>query len=259
MNCGELKGVISQFQSMGALDGPGLRYVVFMQGCPLRCIYCHNPETWTVEGTAYTVKEVADKIMRCKSYISKDGGVTFSGGEPLLQWRFVKEVFHFLHAEGIHTALDTSGAGDLAGAKELLSVTDLVLCDLKFSSEIEYQQYTKGDRGQVLEFLRLTEQMNVPLWIRHVVVPGLTDSSVNMREVGRMAKGFSNLEKVELLPFRKLCTAKYEALGIPFPLADTQECSTETIQQLQMVLEQTLNYKNSERDQCARIAGPGNR
>jgi pyruvate formate lyase activating enzyme len=232
----ELKGKITQFQSMGTLDGPGLRYVVFMQGCPLRCVYCHNPETWAAEGTSYSVKDVADRIIRCKAYISQGGGATFSGGEPLLQWRFVKEVFQRLRAEGIHTALDTSGIGDLTGAAELLSVTDLVLCDLKFSNEADYKKYTTGDMGEVLEFLRLTQKSKVPLWIRHVVVPGLTDNLPNIEKIGEIARGFSNLEKIELLPFKKLCIAKYEALGISFPLAHTRECGKEKIKQLQSML-----------------------
>lgn len=232
----ELKGKISQFQSMGTLDGPGLRYVVFMQGCSLRCVYCHNPETWSTEGTGYSVKDVTDRIIRCKEYISQGGGATFSGGEPLLQWRFVKEVFQRLRTEGIHTALDTSGIGDLAGAAELLSVTDLVLCDLKFSNEADYKKYTTGDMGEVLEFLKLTQKANVPLWIRHVVVPGLTDDSKNIEKIGKIARGFSNLEKIELLPFRKLCIAKYEALGVSFPLADTRECANEKLIQLQSML-----------------------
>ena len=230
---GEIQAAISQFQSMGTLDGPGLRYVVFMQGCPLRCIYCHNPETWAAEGQRYSVQEVMDKILRCKAYIVKGGGVTFSGGEPLLQWNFVKEVFRRLHAEGIHTALDTSGIGDLDGAKELLEWTDLVICDLKFSNEVHYKRYTNGDMRQVLAFLKLTEQMNVPLWIRHVVVPGLTSGADNIERIGQLARRFSNLEKIELLPFRKMCTSKYEMLGIPFPLADTEECSTEMLKALQ--------------------------
>lgn len=221
----EFKGKISQFQSMGTLDGPGVRYVVFMQGCTLRCVYCHNPETWSLEGEAYTVEQVMEKILRCKSYITKNGGVTVSGGEPLLQWEFVKELFLRLRQEGIHTALDTAGIGDLSGAKELLEYTDLVICDLKFNNKEDYLKYAKGDMEQVIGFLNLTREKNIPLWIRHVVVPGLTKSEEYIKEITNIANSFKNLEKLELLPFRKLCVPKYEAMGIEFPLIDTEECN----------------------------------
>lgn len=215
-----MKGRINSFQSMGAVDGPGIRFVVFMQGCPLRCVYCHNPETWSLEGEEYSVEDVLQKILRCRPYFGEDGGVTVSGGEPLLQWEFVTALFRRLKAEGIHTALDTSGTGSLDGAAELLADTDLVLCDLKFSSEEEYRQYCGGSLEQVLSFLKLTEQMQIPLWIRHVVVPGLTDDEKRISRVMEMAGAYSNLHNFERLPFKELCISKYEALGIPFPLAD---------------------------------------
>ncbi|NCB41325.1 MAG: pyruvate formate lyase-activating protein [Clostridia bacterium] len=221
---------------MGAVDGPGLRYVVFMQGCPLRCIYCHNPETWNVQGKEYTVSEVFLKIQRCKSYILPGGGVTVSGGEPLMQWAFVKELFSLLRQDGIHTALDTSGIGNITGAREILNVTDLVLCDVKFSTELEYLKYTNGDMKQVLDFLKLTEEMKVPLWVRHVLVPGLTDSSENVKRISHIANGFSNLEKIELLPFKKFCEAKYDAMGIGFPLSKTEECTEDNLKRLERIL-----------------------
>lgn len=232
-----LKGNINQFQSMGTVDGPGVRYVVFLQGCPLRCVYCHNPETWDLEGKAYTVHDVLNKILSCRSYISQGGGVTVSGGEPLLQWAFVKKLFTALRQEGIHTLLDTSGIGDLEGAKALLSVTDMVVCDLKFATEAEYLKYTKGSLRQVLEFLKLTEQQKIPLWIRHVIVPGLTDHIESVKQVSRLARGFSNLEKIELLPFKKLCTAKYDEMGLCFPLAETDECSDALLENLEEALQ----------------------
>lgn len=227
-----IRGQISQFQSLGAVDGPGLRYVVFMQGCPLRCVYCHNPETWICDGGgSYTVDEVLEKILRCRSYLS-DGGITVSGGEPLLQSSFVTELFTRLQQEGLHTALDTSGIGDLHCAEALLSVTDLILCDLKFATAADYLKFTGGDLNRVLTFLTLTEKMRIPLWIRHVVVPRLTADPAYIREIRRLAGRYANLEKIELMPFRKLCIPKYETLGIPFPLADTPECSRELLDQL---------------------------
>lgn len=228
-----MKGRVNSFQSMGAVDGPGIRFVVFLQGCPLRCAYCHNPDTWNADGgDEYSIDEVVRKILRCRPYFGEQGGVTVSGGEPLLQWKFVAELFRVLKAEGVHTALDTSGIGTISGAEAVLRHTDLVLCDLKFSAEEEYRQHCKGSLSQVLSFLELTENRNIPLWVRHVVVPGLTDGEEKISDIVRLARQHSNLEKIELLPFRKICAAKYDALGIPFPLAGSDECPDGTIRKL---------------------------
>lgn len=228
-----MKGWVNSFQSMGAVDGPGIRFVAFLQGCPLRCAYCHNPDTWSLDGgEEYSACEVLKKILRCRSYFGSEGGVTVSGGEPLLQWEFVSELFGKLKAEGIHTALDTSGIGDLDGAAEVLKHTDLVLCDLKFQTEEGYRQYCRGSLKQVLSFLELTERLKIPLWIRHVVVPGLMDSEESISEIIMIARRYSNLKRVELLPFKKICTVKYDAMGIPFPLADHGECTAEEIRKL---------------------------
>ena len=249
----EAMGAINSFQSMGAVDGPGLRYVVFMQGCPLRCVYCHNPDTWSLGGSdirKYGVGEVCEKIMRFRPYFegrgesgepgsrAAAGGVTVSGGEPLLQWEFVLELFRRLKGEGIHTALDTSGiGGNFRGIRELLKYTDLVLCDLKFPTEEDYFRYCGGSLEEVLSFLKLTEERKVPLWIRHVVVPGLTDGKESLSRIARLAGQFSNLEKIELLPFRKLCAVKYDAMDIPFPLADSPECTSGMIERLYQEVE----------------------
>lgn len=231
-----MKGRINSFQSMGAVDGPGIRFVVFMQGCPLRCVYCHNPDTWSLSGDEYNVEDVYLRILRCRPYFGEEGGVTVSGGEPLLQWEFVSELFRKLKEEGIHTALDTSGAVGIHGTAEVLKDTDLVLCDLKFSTQEDYHQYCNGSLDQALAFLKLTEQMQVPLWIRHVVVPGLTDGEESISQITGLAKQYSNLSKFELLPFRKLCIAKYEAMGIPFLLADHEDCPDDAIKKLMQQL-----------------------
>lgn len=235
----DLKGRINSFQSMGAVDGPGVRFVVFMQGCPLRCAYCHNPETWSLDGgNAYSVDEVYQKILRFRPYFGDCGGVTVSGGEPLLQQEFISELFKRLQAEGIHTALDTSGIGsgveNGTGTLEVLKYTNLVLCDLKFPTEEDYRKYSGGSLKQVLSFLGLTEQKQIPLWVRHVVVPGLTDSRKSIEGIAAIAHQYSNLSRLELLPFRKLCMPKYEALGISFPLADFNECPDSLISQLNL-------------------------
>ncbi len=233
----EQTGKIHSFQSMGAVDGPGLRYVVFLQGCPLRCAYCHNPDTWDFGcGQPYTVSQVVEKILRYRGYFGAQGGVTVTGGEPLAQPAFTAALFARLQELGIHTALDTSGMGSLAEARQVLAHTNLVLADLKFPTEEGYRAHTGGSLAQVQSFLELTAQMKVPLWIRHVVVPGLTDGENSIRQIGALAKGYPNLEKIELLPFRKLCLEKYQMMGIPFPLADTPEMSGEKTAKLYELL-----------------------
>jgi pyruvate formate lyase activating enzyme len=157
----------------------------------------------------------------------------------LLQWEFVAELFQRLHCVGIHTALDTAGIGDLDGARTVLLHTDLVLCDLKFSRDAEYLRYCKGNMDAVLAFLKLTQDLHVPLWIRHVVVPGLTDRESDILKIASQASQFSNLQKLELLPFHKMCMAKYDALSIPFPLRDYEECPNSTIQERYKLIKDT--------------------
>jgi pyruvate formate lyase activating enzyme len=233
-----MKGRISSFESMGAVDGPGLRCVVFMQGCPLRCAYCHNPETWEKDGGHEVTAEVlVSRIDRYHNYILKDGGVTVSGGEPLLQWQFVAELFRQLKEKGYHTALDTSGMGELKGAEQVLRYTDLVIADLKLTDEAQFRTYCHGDLRQVYDFLALTAENRIPLWLRQVIVPGVNDTAKNILELKQAASRYPNLVKIELLPFHKLCESKYKALGLPFPLKDTPDCSVETVTTLQKYLE----------------------
>ena len=234
-----MNGIVHSFQSLGAVDGPGLRCVVFMQGCSLRCAYCHNPDTWNTSGQEYGVDDIFGKIMRLRPYFGKTGGVTVSGGEPLMQWEFVAELFRRLKEAGVHTALDTAGIGDIDGARAVLLSTDLVLCDLKFSSEQDYLRYSGGDMNKVTEFLKLTETMRIPLWIRHVVVPELTDSQDHILKIAAIARKYSNLQKIELLPFKKICISKYDQMNIPFPLRDYVTCPEEKIQSLYRLIEES--------------------
>lgn len=214
-----MQGRVNSVQSLGAVDGPGLRYIVFLQGCPLRCKYCHNPETWDrLGGELRSAEELCKTILRYRPYFGETGGVTVSGGEPLLQPEFVAELFSLLHEYGVHTALDTAGACDLSRAKDVLRHTNLVLCDVKFPTEESYRAHCGGSLDHTLDFMRLTERMGIPLWIRHVVAPGLTDTPASMRAVRDLCGKFSNLEKIEWLPFKNVCTSKYENLGIPFPM-----------------------------------------
>lgn len=242
-----MTGYIHSLQTLGAVDGPGIRFVIFVQGCPLRCIYCHNPDTWEIcagnkggttsdkdtdeatsskrLGTPYTVDELVTKVLRYRSYFGAEGGVTVSGGEPLLQAEFVAELFQKLHEHGINTCLDTSGnyfTGEDTLVR-LLRVTDLCICDIKFTTEEEYKKYTGGSLEKVRHFLKLVEREKVDLWVRHVVVPGYTDSEAEHAAMRQIAQSYNNLKKIELLPFRKICMSKYEALGIQFPLKDVPE------------------------------------
>ena len=231
-----MNGRIHSIQTMGAVDGPGIRAVVFLQGCPLRCAYCHNPDTWDFSGGEEVSSDfVSGKILRLKNFYQK-GGVTVSGGEPLLQGSFVNDLFRIMHENGLHTALDTSGIGSDESIALALEYTDLVLCDIKFPTEALYRAHTGGSLTKVLSFLEKAASKKLPLWVRHVVVPGLTDTEDSIKEIGKIAKSFKNLQKIELLPFKKICTVKYEKMGIPFPLSDVPECKKEAIERFEKLL-----------------------
>ena len=234
-----LKGKIHSFQSLGAVDGPGVRYVIFMQGCFYKCPYCHNPDTRSVNGgREYSVEELVDRVKRYKSYFGDNGGVTVSGGEPLIQREFVRDFFKALKKEGINTALDTAGMRTDEVINELLDYTDCVLCDIKFNDDERYEKYLSMKTQDVLEFLSLCHKKRVKIIIRHVVVPQITDSDDEILRIKEMANSVCLPEKIELLPFKKMCIPKYEALGIDFPLKDTPECSEECIQRLNNLIKE---------------------
>lgn len=229
----DIKGRIHSFQSLGAVDGPGIRYVIFMQGCPYRCPYCHNPDTKAFSGGAlYTADEIVQKMKRYKCYFGKDGGVTVSGGEPLMQCDFLIELFDRLHSEGINCALDTAGVKPDEKVREVIKRVDTVLCDIKFPTDSQYREYIGQSLDNVIEFLSVCNEYEKDVIVRHVVVPGLTDSEESVMEIKRLAGSIKRLKKIELLPFKKLCLEKYRRLGIPFPLEDTPECNTETVNRL---------------------------
>jgi pyruvate formate lyase activating enzyme len=228
-----MKGRIHSVQSFGTVDGPGVRAVVFMQGCPLRCVCCHNPDTWDKSGgSEIEADELLKKLLRFRNYFGKKGGITVSGGEPLLQSEFVYELFSKLKAENINTALDTSGYTLEENAKKLLSVTDLVLLDYKYTNDADYLKYTKCKKSAVDNFLSYLEENKIDTWIRQVIIPDLNDSSDSLKKIGELERNFSCIKKVELLPFRKLCLEKYRAMNIPFLLENTREPSTAEIEKL---------------------------
>ncbi len=235
-----MEGRIHSFESMGCADGPGVRFVVFFQGCPLRCVYCHNPDTWDCKGgNLYSVEEIIQKALRYRTYFGENGGITLSGGEPLMQAKFTAELLKECKKAGLHTALDTSGMAGEPHWEEVLKYTDLVIADLKFTTEAAYRKNSGGSLELLKRFLNKAEEMKIPLWLRHVVVPHLTDE--DLEDVLKIADEYSNLQKIELLPFKKICTTKYEQMKQPFPLADSPECDPALLEKLK---EKLRRYKN---------------
>lgn len=224
-------GKIHSIESMGLVDGPGLRSVVFMQGCNLRCQYCHNPDTWSCleKAEEYTSEALVKKLCRFKSYYDKgNGGVTFSGGEPLLQPDFLIECLKGLRENGIHTCIDTAGVG-VGRYEEILEYVDLILFDIKEVSKEGYKNVTGLENDESLKFLDVAQKMNKKFWIRHVVVPGLTDGEEHIKEVAKFVKTIKNVEKVELLPYHVLGVNKYETMGIKYKLAGVEPMDKEIV------------------------------
>lgn len=215
-------GRIHSWESMGLVDGPGIRTVIFLQGCHLRCRYCHNPDTWDCRGgTLETVEEILSRLRRFKEYYGTTGGVTFSGGEPLLQREFLTEMLCACHQEGIHTCLDTAGCGT-GGYEEILRHTDLVLLDIKHVTDSGFQAITGQDSYEAKRFLKTAQKMGTPLWIRHVIVPGLTDSETHLTALQDYILTLQHVQRVELLPYHKLGVHKYHTMGIPYSLEHTE-------------------------------------
>ena len=214
-----IEGRIHSVESMGLVDGPGIRTVIFMQGCNLRCKYCHNPDTWErTGGKTITPEALVEKLIGYKTYYtSSGGGVTFSGGEPLLQPEFLLQALELCKAAGIHTCLDTSGVG-LGLYDEILRYTDLVLYDIKHFKEEAYLEVTGRPMDETLKFLETAERLKIPLLARHVVVPGITDGDEHIKELAEYLKGISNLKGVELLGYHTLGVDKYHKMGISYPL-----------------------------------------
>ena len=231
-----MQGYVHSLQSMGTLDGPGLRAVVFLSGCPLRCIYCHNPDTHDPRGGELTdSEELVRKILRLKPYI-KDGGVTFSGGEPCVQADFVSEVARELKSMGLHIALDTSGVILNDKVSSLLDLVDLVLLDIKFTTNDDYIRYTGGTLNSTLAMLKECEGRRIPVHVRQVIVPEINDNIENILSLKEICAPYKSIKKIELLPFKKLCLEKYDLLGIPFPLKDTPELSADKLSELEEYL-----------------------
>lgn len=230
-------GRVHSIQSLGTLDGPGIRFVVFLQGCHLRCACCHNPDTWAMnEGTEYTAEEIVSRALRFREYFGTEGGITLSGGEPLLQAAFAAEVFERCHEAGINTCLDTSGAVWNADVKRLLMHTDRVLLDLKYTTDEMYRRYAGCGMGMPLKFLGELDKRQIPVTIRQVIIPTLNDTQQDLLALKELIRPYACVDGVELLPFRKLCETKYEAMKLDFPLKHLPEPSHEKMEELKKLL-----------------------
>ncbi len=220
-------GYIHSKESFGTVDGPGIRYVLFMQGCPLRCLYCHNPDTWEVgKGTKITVDEVLNDYKKNVSFY-KNGGITVTGGEPLLQIDFITELFKKAKEQNIHTCIDTSGItfnpeseNIVAKFTELLKYTDLVMLDIKHIEPQKHKELTGADNKKILAFAKFTEEKNTPLWVRHIIVEGYTDDPLYLKKLGEYIGTLKNLKALDVLPYHTMGVNKYKELGIDYPLQD---------------------------------------
>lgn len=234
MSCNKnesIKGQIHSFESFGTVDGPGIRYIVFMQGCPLRCLYCHNPDMIEFkEGQHSLTPEAVYEKMATFSSFYKNGGVTVSGGEPLAQAEFVKAFFKLCKKNGVHTVVDTAGYAITKQVKEVLEETDLVLLDVKCIDPDIYEKLTGKPLKTCLDFAAYLSEIGKPVWIRYVLVPGITEDEHLIEQHADYLSQFNNIEKVEILPFHKIGIHKYEKLGWEFPLKDTKPPSAKSIE-----------------------------
>ena len=236
-------GRIHSFESFGTVDGPGIRYVVFLQGCPLRCQYCHNPDTWTMGGKEYTAEQVVSQALRYKNYFGDKGGVTVTGGEPLVQIDFVIELFKLLKSKGIHTCVDTSGitfnpdsALSVDKHKALLEVADLFLVDIKHIDDEACKKLTGQSNKNTLAFAKFLSDNHKPIWIRQVLVPGITDGEESLQKTRAFIDSLTSVEKVEVLPYHTMGTVKYEKLGLEYPLQGVQAPSKERVANAKRIL-----------------------
>ena len=226
-------GQVHSIQSLGTVDGPGLRFVVFLQGCNLRCGCCHNPDTWEMHSDKqFTAEEIVEKALHYKEYFGEKGGITLSGGEPLLQPEFCYEIFKHCHENGINTCLDTSGSILNDKIKKLLTETDRVLLDIKYTDDDLYIKNVGCSLEKPLEFLYYLNEQKMPVTLRQVIIPTLNDNEKNIEKLNEIIKSHSCIDKVELLPFKKICQTKYDNMQIPFSFAHIPTPTKETMENL---------------------------
>lgn len=243
----KILGNIHSIESCGTVDGPGIRFVIFMQGCPMRCLYCHNPDTWSIsDNKKMSVDEIFVQYEGVKEFCK--GGITVTGGEPLLQTEFVTEIFREAKSRGVHTALDTSGIlfnnENTAKIEELLKYTDLVLLDIKHIDAEEHKKLTGHSNKNILAFAQFLSDKNIPVWIRHVVVPEITFKEKYLKELGKFLSELKNIKALDVLPYHNMAIPKYKSLGIDYPLGDIAPLTKEqAIQARDIILkEMKENY-----------------
>lgn len=228
-------GKISDIETMGLVDGPGMRLVLFMAGCKLRCLYCHNPETWTDQNSReISPEDVLNMYKKYSVYYGEEGGVTFSGGEPLLQSEFVLETIKLLKSNGIHTAIDTAGVGE--NYDEVLKLVDLVILDIKAVEEKEYEMITGRKQDDFNLFLEKCKKLDKKLWLRQVVVPGINDDEEHILKLKCFANKIDNIQKIELLPYHSMAKPKYEKLNIKYRLNNTPDMDKKKCKILEKLL-----------------------
>ena len=238
-----MTGRIHSFESFGTVDGPGIRYVIFFQGCPLRCQYCHNPDTWSNGGKEYTADQIVTQALRYKNYFGEKGGVTATGGEPLVQVDFLIELFTKFKAKGLHTCIDTSGitfnpnsSQSMDKHKKLLEVTDLVMLDIKHIDDEACKKLTGHSNANTLAFAKFLSDNGQPMWIRQVLVPGITDGEESLQRTRAFINTLKTVEKVEVLPYHTLGEVKYEKLGMEYPLKGVEAPTKERVAYAKRIL-----------------------
>ncbi len=234
-------GRIHSIETFGTVDGPGIRSILFFQGCPLRCKYCHNRDTWDVkDGTEYTAQELIDNVSRYSSYWkSSGGGITASGGEATLQADFLAELFKIAKQKDIHTCLDTSGFVDIEKVDKVLENTDLVLLDLKHMDDEEAKNLTGVGIEKTIKFARHLDKLNIPIWFRHVLVPGITDSEENLSALGEFAASLNNIERLEILPYHTMGVHKWESMGFDYDLKDIRDADSDDVARAAKIIEKS--------------------
>lgn len=239
-----MKGRVHSFESFGTVDGPGIRFVLFLQGCPLRCKYCHNPDTWAYkEGSQYTVEEVINRILKYKTYFQNGGGVTVSGGEPLVQIDFVIALFKELKKYNIHTCVDTSGImfvksnpKVVAQYEELFKVCDLFLLDLKHIDSKQHQELTGLQNEKIIDYAQFLSEKNKDVWIRHVLVPGYTTEKDYLVQLRKFVETLKNVRKIEVLPYHTMGTVKYQQMGLKYALEGLEPPTKQQVETAEAIL-----------------------
>lgn len=254
-----MSGRIHSLESFGTVDGPGTRFVVFVQGCPMRCAYCHNPDTWSmVGGTMMEASEIMEQYERNKAFYANGGGLTVTGGEPLMQVDFLIELFTLAKEKGIHTCIDTSGiafkpgnAEFIAKLDKLMPLTDLVMLDIKHIDPEKHKELTSQPNDGILAFAAYLNEKHVDMWIRHVVVPGITDDDKYLFDLGYFIGQFSNLKALDVLPYHNMAIPKYEKLGMEYKLKDVPPMDKTKVIEKKKVILDGIKKRRAEMEQMA--------